>query len=535
MSLATLRVAQRGLVRHITPSKVSISPRFIRHVSTAEQIKQRLYDSPVLRIRTPTRDVATLNKRLQFRINDRNIVGTIRLWITAIENGVRPDAESYDTLLKLLASYGLFDLTLKVFEDMIKMNLGDVQQGLNYVLESAAADPTLEAKVFKMFEEFGCSWNTVTYQHIIEALARRENLEMALQVLGEMSAKGIAPNVQCVQTVIHLAAQLGMPQLAMDLTINSQDIPGVVTDHIRMEVLMAGAAVMNHTVVQRAWDWIRQSRCPPTEPLCVEILNTAARYGLPDLAQSVLSHLQETSQPIYEHHLAALIGSYAAAGQLREAYLALDLFKDHRVQILPESASALVETIDKSTSALDNAWDVLSQLPRPVNIAAVNTTLQAAVNLEDMQRAIGIYKELSDLEASPVAETYDVLLAGCLSISHAALGERLFQDMRSRRIKPTLQTYSRLILLSLTQENYESAFSRLEEIKERKMIPPQRVYEALVRRCVEDGDPRAELALEDMEICGYRVSTELRDYLLRSKKRQNTVNEAMAWVKSVSS
>ncbi|KEP50095.1 Ppr10 protein [Rhizoctonia solani 123E] len=418
---------------------------------------------------------------------------------------------------------------------MINMKLGDVQKGLNYVLESAAADPTLEAKAFRMFEEFGCSWDTVTYQHIIEAFARRENLEMALQVLSEMPTKGITPNVQCVQTVIHLAAQMGMPQLAMDLTDNSKDIPGVVTDHIRMVVLMSGAAALNHTVVHRAWEWVGQDRCLPTEPLCVEILNTAARHGLPDLAQSVLSHLQEKSEPIHEHHLAAFIGSYAAAGQLREAYLALDLFQDHRVKILPESASAIVEAIDKSTSTLDNAWDVLSHLPRPVNIEAVNSTLQAAVNLEDMQRAIGIYKELPDLEVSPVAETYDILLAGCLSISHAALGERLFQDMRTRGIKPTLQTYSRLVLLSLTQENYESAFSRLEEIKEKKMIPPQRVYEALVRRCVEDSDPRAELALEDMEICGYRVSRELRDYLLKSRKRQNTANEAMAWVKSVSS
>ncbi|KDN38601.1 hypothetical protein RSAG8_09388, partial [Rhizoctonia solani AG-8 WAC10335] len=358
--------------------------------------------------------------------------------------------------------------------------------------------------------------------------SHEESLEVALQVLSEMPAKGITPNAQCIQTVIQLAAQMGMPQLAMELSINSENIPGVVTDHIRMEVLMSGAAVMNPTVVQRAWDSVRRTGCPPTEPLCVEILNTAARHGLPDLAQS-------TSQEIREHHLAPLIGSYATAGQLREAYLALDLFKDHGVEFLPESASALVDVIDKSTSTLDNAWDVLTQLPRPVDIQAVNATLQAAVNLSDMQRAIGIYKELSDLEISPIAETYDILLGGCLSISHAELGERLYQDMRSRKIKPTLQTYSRLVLLSLTQESYESAFTRLEEIKKQKMIPPQRVYEALVRRCVDEGDSRAELALEDMEICGYRVSRGLRDYLLKSEKRQDTADEAMAWVKSVSS
>ncbi|CAE6420874.1 unnamed protein product [Rhizoctonia solani] len=553
MSLAALRTARRCVARHIDPSTGPRILSSIRHASTAEEIKQRLYDSPVLRIRAPTQDVATLNKRLEARVNDRNVVGIVRLWVAAIENGVRPDAVSYDTLLKVTASYGLFDVTLKIFEDMLKMGVGDKQQGLNYVLEvsgilarvrflgltgwflkSAAADPTLEAKVFKMFEEHGCSWDTITYQHILEALARRENLEMALQVLSEMPAKGITPNVQCIQTVICLAGQMGMPQLALELTINSEDIPGVVTDQVWMEVLMSGAAVMNPDVVQRAWDSVRRTGCRPPEPLCVEILNTSCRHGLPELAQSVLSCLKEAGCAIQEHHLAPLVGSYAVAGQLREAYLALDLFKDYKVKILPESASALVEAIDKSISTLDNAWDVLSQLPRPVAIEAVNATLQAATNLSDMQRAIGIYKELSDLEVSPTAATYDILLGGCLSISHAELGERLYQDMLSRGIKPTLQTYSRLILLSLTQETYESAFTRLEEIKEKRMIPPQRVYEALVRRCVEESDPRAELALEDMEICGYRVSPGLRDYLLKGEKRQDTANEAMAWVRSVS-
>ncbi|CUA73224.1 Pentatricopeptide repeat-containing protein At4g13650 [Arabidopsis thaliana] [Rhizoctonia solani] len=507
--LAKKLVAIRGEPRKLRTIPIACLTAIPEYEATfapnAEPIKQHLYRSPSLWLNPPVTHAGTLNKQLRFRINDRNIIGTVRLWLRSIENGVRPNQESYDALLQLFASYGLFDATLK---------------GLNYVLESAAADPDLEAKAFKMFEEYGCSWDVITYQHILEAYSRRENLEMALQILNDMPAKGITPNAQCIQTVIQLAAQMGMPQLAMDLAVHSENIPGVVTDHIRMEILMSGAAVMNHDVVLRAWDTVRRTRCPPTEPLCVELLNTAARYGLIDLAQSVLTYLQETAQDIHEHHLAPIVGAYATAGQLREAYLALDLFKDHRVEILPESASALVETIDQSTATLDNAWDVLSRLPRPVLIQAVNATLQAAVNLSDMQRAIGIYKELSDLECSPTAETYDILLGGCLSISHAELGERLFQDMRSRGIQPTLQTYSRLILLSLTQANYEAAFNRVEEIKENKMVPPQRVYEALVRRCVDEGDPRAELALEDMGICGYRVSSGLRDYLLKSEKRR---------------
>ncbi|CAE6535670.1 unnamed protein product, partial [Rhizoctonia solani] len=111
-------------------------------------------------------------------------------------------------------------------------------------------------------------------------------------------------------------------------------------------VLMSGAVVSD--VVQRAWDSICRTGCPPTEPLCVEILNTSCRHGLPELAQSVLSYLRETGHAIHEHHLAPLVGLHAAADS--------SVFKDYRVKILPESAPVLVEAIGKSSPTLDNAW-----------------------------------------------------------------------------------------------------------------------------------------------------------------------------------
>lgn len=231
---------------------------------------------------------------------------------------------------------------------------------------------------------------------------------------------------------------------------------------------------------------------------------------------------------IMEHHIAPLVGAYSAAGKLREAFLALDKFQEFNVSAAPESASSIVASISKSASDLDSAWDILSQLPRPVNIEAVNAALQAAVNLSDMQRAIGIYKELGDLECAPTRQTYDILLAGCLGISHAELGERLFEDMRSRNIRPSIQTLSRLILLSLTQKTYESAFKRLEMMKRRDMVPPARVYEALVMRCVQERDPRAELALEEMTICGYKPSPFLRNFLLKREESGSGGREAGA-------
>ncbi|KAG8734889.1 hypothetical protein FRC10_011332 [Ceratobasidium sp. 414] len=94
-----------------------------------------------------------------------------------------------------------------------------------------------------------------------------------------------------------------------------------------------------------------------------------------------------------------------------------------------------------------------------VNINAVNATLQAAV----------------------------ITLSTCLKGSHRDLGERLFEDMPLHALKPAAQTYARLIPLSLTEVEYERASETLEEINEMKVTPQLAVYEALVRRLVEEG------------------------------------------------
>lgn len=103
----------------------------------------------------------------------------------------------------------------------------------------------LEAQALEMFKLHGCSYNTVTYQHLLDALSQRENLEQTFQLLSEMDRLGIPPNVESVRTVILLAARVGMPKLAMEMAINSQGVLGVINEEVRMGILMSGADVLN--------------------------------------------------------------------------------------------------------------------------------------------------------------------------------------------------------------------------------------------------------------------------------------------------
>ncbi|KAG8734888.1 hypothetical protein FRC10_011331 [Ceratobasidium sp. 414] len=481
------------------------------------EIRSPLYEAKTFRIPRAGSSLAHLNTGLEIRARDVNIIGAINFWNQMVSSGTRPDGNSYLALLKIFVEYRLFGECVKVFEDMVAMGVGDKLRALNLVVLSASESAAHMSQAFSLFASHNVSPDATTYQYQLVHLDRNDNLERAMQLIDEMDTRGVTLNQECMRIVILMAARLNMPTLAMELAVNSTSVVGEVDDEVRMAILMSAAAAMNVKVTKWAWPIISQTNNSLTEPLCIDILNLANRHGLPDLALSVLSYFERERITVQEHHLAPLIGAYCASGKgkLEQALLALDKFRQHDVEILPETTSALVGAIGKSTEALDEAYDILLSLPRPVNIDAVNTTLQAAaVTLSDLPRAIGIYKDLSTLEATPTTHTFDILLAGCLKASHRDLGERLFEDMLLLGLKPSAQTYARLILLSLTEVEYENAFERLEEMKEKQMTPPLSVYEALVRRLVEEGDPRADLALEDMEHCGYRVTPALRDFLL---------------------
>lgn len=105
-----------------------------------------------------------------------------------------------------------------------------------------------------MFETHGIKYNAMTYQHLLESCARRDNIERALELVNEMDKVGIIPNADCVQIVIMLAARLGMSQLAMEMATKSIGVPEVVDEKVRMSILMSAAANLHVS----SW---AQSRC----------------------------------------------------------------------------------------------------------------------------------------------------------------------------------------------------------------------------------------------------------------------------------
>jgi pentatricopeptide repeat protein len=251
----------------------------------------------------------------------------------------------------------------------------------------------------------------------------------------------------------------------------------------------------------------------PDEGVCIGVLHTAARHGLPELAADVLRVLKLMGASWQEYHFAAVIEAFCNAGQMKDAFSTLKVMRSASIQPLSGTVASIFDTISRDADALDAAWSLIDEMNKdeePVDVVLLNVIIQAAVVLGDLQRAMGLYKVFADYHAKPTVDTFNLLLSGCVATSHRELGDRILADMKETKVRPDSRTYENIILLCLTQPTYEDAFFYLEEMKAGKHRPTLKVYETLILKCISVGDTRYTLAFEEMTQCGHPISRELQ-------------------------
>ena len=266
----------------------------------------------------------------------------------------------------------------------------------------------------------------------------------------------------------------------------------------------------------------------PDEGCAVEVLHTAGRHGLPELATDVLRFLKTIDVELREYHFAPLIEAFCRTNRVKEALSTLTLIRQNDIEPNADTAHFIFHSIRVNTDAIDAAWDALEALHadgQTIDITAMNVVIQASVALGDLQRAFGTYQMCAELGVKPTLDTYHFLLSGCIAARNRELGDRLVTELKGSQIKPDARTYERLIVLCLSGDTYEDAFFYLEEMKAEKFVPPVSVYEAIIQRCVLEKDERYELAVKELEECGYTVSTALRRVIVGEGEADNSQNE----------
>ncbi|KAG5645196.1 hypothetical protein DXG03_006714 [Asterophora parasitica] len=439
---------------------------------------------------------------------------------------LQPDLASYTALMNAAAFEGHWLDAWAILDDMVAEGISPDVTVFSALLKAQYRCSSQHIwKVVEKMKELGVAPNATIYSNIIRRFLDQGNLELAIQYFYAMKSHEIIPDVHIAQSVIAHTAQAGYPRLALDLAAWFESVSIRRLDHtVWVRCLIASAEQLYEEGVYSCWKKVvHELKMKPGEGICISVLDTAARHGLPDLATDVLRVMKLTGIEWQEYHFAPLIEAFSRQKQFKEAFQVLEIMRSDGIAPLPETAYAVADAIT-DTITIDSTWTIIDELQKDgqkVDVTVIQALIKATVKLGDLQRAIGAYKTLPEYGVTPDLTVFNLLLRGCVRASHRELGDLLLADMKAAKVKPDQETYETFISLCLTDTDYEDSFFYLEEMKAAGFRPSPRVYKHLVEKCLGANDPRFKIAVEEMLQQGYRPPAGLQRMIRKTLEAEH--------------
>ncbi|KAJ7497238.1 hypothetical protein FB451DRAFT_1120558 [Mycena latifolia] len=437
------------------------------------------------------------------------------------KQGVAPNVVTYNTLLRAVAHNGYSSAASAVLEDMLSLGISPNVASFNHIIHAYRTETTaLIPVILKRMEELGVAPNATTYTLLITRFADDKNLEVALQYLHAMRVHNLLPEVAAAQAAIILVANQGHPKLAIDLATSFEaETIRKIEDSVWLACLHSSAANLYAEGVLKCWHTlVADLAISPDEGLCMLVLHTAARNGLPDLAADVLRVLQVLDIPWMEYHMAPLFEAFCRAQNFRGAFSTLNIMRGSAMNPTMQSALPVVHVVEQNPEILNDLWAVLAEMHKeknPVDICAFNALLYASVSTQPLSRALADYNTLKSYGLAPNAETFHIFIDGCLTAGNVAYGDLAFQQLKEAGALLDHDAFGKMITLHLKQETYDFAFLYLLEMQTAGHVPAQHLYEAIILKCAATGDERQDLALTEMEEAGHSIHPDFRREIAR--------------------
>lgn len=267
----------------------------------------------------------------------------------------------------------------------------------------------------------------------------------------------------------------------------------------------------------------------PDEGVCLHVLNLAGKNGDPQLAGDVIRILGEEGYTYRECHFAPLIESFASTGDIASTFKVFNAMR--KVGVIPSKKAALplAYKLGHDKNAIRKAKHILEEMAaegvEEVDVTAFNLVIHSFAFNKEYDEAISMFSRAREFGVKPNTETLDATLDACIHCKDAELGETIYKEQLAKGVKPTVSTLSKMVTLMCTQVDYQDAFKYLEKMKRSQMIPLRGCYFKLVKTLSAANDPRLKLAIEDMEACGYNLSSHMEEYMLEEERKLNPQEE----------
>ena len=396
-----------------------------------------------------------------------------------------------------------------VAETLKELRSEDLQPDLGLchdVLRVLAIHPDylLQTEILDYMRQRWFSVSVVGEHDIVVSLLADHQYELALDRLERMCSEDIVVQSWLQDMTVHVLLENEEVETAfrfMKASVNRNE------DYISPAAWyqLLGVASGNYHYDATVYTWrlrVGAGYLNPPSGICINVLNTAARYGDTQLATDVLRVLGDRGTTFGHEHYEALIDSYATHGDIDTALRVLCLMDSQNVRPDSGTTRTIIQAIKSSKGQTDKAFQCLQKLKstsQKVPIAALNVIIEATVQQERQSEAFEQYQALHDIcDQGPNTDTFNILLRGCRKDKKQAIF--IASEMRALEVPANELTYDRMLLACLLSDNedHEDAMRYYVETKSQGWKLRRGTHFMLLKRCVEAVDMRAPEILKDM-------------------------------------
>lgn len=444
-----------------------------------------------------------------------------------------PDLLNYMSLIRAAGREKDVPKALQLLEELEAAPLEVDVTAYNCVLEVCVASGHRNAAegLLNRMEEKG-QIDVVSYNTYLKLLFAQGQRAEVRTVLESMRRRGLKPNAVTYNSLVKDAVARQDLQGAWHL-IDQMEKAEVKPDAFTCSILMKG---VKHSCVLEDVDkiihLIERAKVVPDEVLVNCLLDACVRLrNIPRLTQ-VLEQFKATGVVPSPHACAMLIKAYGHARRLDRAWaLWSELINERKVRPKDEVFASMVDAC-LANGDLESAVAVFREMKSALNefskgAALFSAVIKSCVQQNRVKLGLEIYAELQDASFVCNKVTYNTLIDALVRQGDMDRATGLFRDMTLNAVMPDLISYSTLIKGHCTRGDLEQGLGLLGTMQRRGIAADAIVYNSILDGCAhKQMRTLTEQVLKDMEGAGIAPSNFTLSILVKLYGRCNDLDTA---------
>merc|ERR1719163_2523817 len=296
------------------------------------------------------------------------------------------------------------------------------------------------------------------------------------------------------------------------------------------------------TDIAKTMDLIKTMDEPMDEVLLSSVVEACVRIGKPDLLESQLKQLQD-STPITingSHTYGSLIKAYGHAKDIAGIWRCWKEMRSRHIKPTSITLGCMIEAI-VNTGDTEGAFDLIHQIQDDdqcrgaINSVIYCSVLKGFTREKKVDRVWAVYEEMRDRKIELSIVMYNTLIDASARCGRMEYLPKILEDMKSNRAKPNVITYSTMLKGHCQNGNIQAGFAILDQMKKEAQLKPDEImYDSLLDGCAQNNlvDEGLRL-LEEMQNEGVRPSNFTLSILVKLMNQARRLERAFSLVEEI--